>query len=156
MELSGARDGHSDPGEGGSAVRDVAWQVFVPSLDRPTIGHRDIFLPSEKSPSAVMAAPMALGRVLSPDVGPRPGDGRRVAGCYLGVSDQESWAAASEGGYNVLKTTGIPNRRSTPPVQRTSPSSPARGATPALLHHCSQPRGRVGRQACRARGWETT
>ena len=62
MELSGARDGHADPDEGSPAVRDVAWQVFVPSLDRPTIGHRDIFLPSEKSPFAVMvAAPMAPG-----------------------------------------------------------------------------------------------
>src|SRR5208337_69253 len=96
------------------------------------------------------------GGGFSPDVGPRPGNGCRVAGCYLGVSDQESWAAASEGGYNVLKTTGTPNRRRTPPVQRTSPFSPARGATHALLHHCSQPRGRVGWHACRARDWETT
>ena len=37
---------------------------LVPSLDRPTTGHRDDFV-SEKSPSAVMAAaPMALGEGL--------------------------------------------------------------------------------------------
>jgi len=96
MELSGARDGHADPGEGGPAVRDVAWQVFVPSLDRPTIGHRDIFLPSEKSPFAVMvAAPLALGRVFSPDVGPRPGDGRRIALLPRRLSKNSSFFAVS-------------------------------------------------------------
>ena len=61
-------------------MRDLAEYGFlVSSLDRPTTGHRDDFV-SEKPPSAVMAAaPMALGRVFSPDVGPRPGDGRRIA-----------------------------------------------------------------------------
>jgi hypothetical protein len=62
MKLSGAHDGHADPSEGGHVVRDLAeWDFFVPSLDRPTTGHRDDFV-SEKPPSAVMAAaPMALG-----------------------------------------------------------------------------------------------